>query len=50
MGEYDLEERKRSKEETVLLVTSFRVPMVCETAAVACAKRKDTLSFVRFML
>ena len=50
MGEFDSEERKRSKEENVLLMTSLRDLMVCERAAVAWAKRRDALCFLRFML
>ena len=50
MEEYDSEERKRSKEEKVLLMTSLRDLMVCERAAVPWAKRRDALYFVRFML
>ena len=37
-GEYDSEERKRSKGETVFLMTSVRDLMTQEAAAVACAK------------
>ena len=48
--EYDSEEKKRSKEEKVLLMTSLRDLMICEGAAVVCAKRRDALCFVRFML
>ena len=46
MGDYDLEERKRSKEKKVLLMTHLRDPMICEGAAVACAKRRDALCFI----
>ena len=49
-GEYDSEERKRSKEEKVFLMTSVRDLMTQEGAAVACAKRRDSLCFVRFMI
>ena len=49
-GEYDLEERKTSKEEKVFLMTSMRDPMNQEGAAVACAKRRNALCFIRFML
>ena len=49
-GGYDSEERKRSKEEKVLLMTSMRDLMTQEGAAVACAKRKDALNFIRFKL
>ena len=48
--EYDSEERKRSKEEKVFLITSVRDLMTQEGAAVACAKRRDALCFVRFMI
>ena len=50
MEDYDSEERKRSKEEKVLLKTSLRDLMIQEGAAVACAKRRYALCFVRFML
>ena len=50
MGEYDTEERKWPKEEKVLLMTSLRDLVIREGAAVACAKRRDALCFVRFML
>ena len=48
-GEYDLEERKRSKEEKVFLMTSMR-DLIAQGAAVACAKRRDALCFIRFMI
>ena len=48
-GEYDSEERKRSKEEKVFLMTSMRDLITQEGAAVACAKRRDALCFIRFM-
>ena len=48
-GEYDLEERKRSKEENVFLLTSMRDLISQEEAAIACAKRRDALCFIRFM-
>ena len=48
--EYDSEERKRSKEEKMYLMTSVRDLMTQEGAAVACAKRRDALCFIRFML
>ena len=38
-GEYDSEERKRSKEEKVFLMTSVRDLMTQEGAAITCAKR-----------
>ena len=50
MEEYDSDERKRSKESRVLLMTSLRDLMNQEGAAVACAKRRDALCFVRFMI
>ena len=48
--EYDSEERKRSKEEKVFLMTSMRDLITQEGAAVACAKRRDALCFIRFMI
>ena len=48
--EYDSEERKRSKEEKVFLMTNLRDLMIQEGAAVACAKRRDALCFIRFMI
>ena len=48
--EYDLEERKRSKEEKVFLMTRMRDLITQEGAAVACAKRRDALCFIRFMI
>ena len=48
--EYDSEERKRSKEEKVFLMTNLRDLLVQEGAAVACAKRRDALCFIRFMM
>ena len=50
MGEYDSEERKRSKEEKVLLMTSLKDIMISEGVTVACAKQRYALRFVRFML
>ena len=44
--EYNSEERKRSKEEKVFL----RDLIVQEGAAVACAKRRDALCFIRFLI
>ena len=44
------EKRKRLKEEKVFLMTSIRDLMTQEGAAVACAKRRDALCFVGFML
>ena len=49
-GEYDSEERKRSKEDKVFLMTSMRDLITQEGAAVACAKRRDALCFIRFMI
>ena len=49
-GEYDSEERKRSKDEKVFLMTSVRDLMTQEGAAVACAKRRDALCIVRFII
>ena len=49
-GDYDSEERKRSKEENVFLMTSMRYLITQEGAAVACAKRRDALCFIRFMI
>ena len=49
-GKKDLEERKRSKEVKVFLMTSVRDLMTQKGAAVACAKRRDALCFVRFMI
>ena len=48
--EYDSEERKRSKQEKMFLMTIVRDLMTQEGAAVACAKRRDALCFIRFML
>ena len=50
MEKYDSEERRRSKEEMVLLMTSLRDLMTQEGAAVMSAKRRDVLCFVRFMM
>ena len=49
-GEYDSEERKRSKEDKVFLMTSMRDLTIQEGAAIACAKRRDALCFIRFMI
>ena len=49
-GEYDSEERKRSKGEKVFLMTSMRDMITQEGAAVACVKRRDALCFIRFMI
>ena len=49
-GEYDSEERKRSKEEKVFLMTNLRDLIIQEGMAVACAKRRDALSFIRFLI
>ena len=48
--EYDSEERKRSKEEKVFLMTNMRDLIIQEGAAVACAKRRDALCFIRFLI
>ena len=48
--DYDSEERKRSKEEKVFLMTSMRDLIIQEGMAVACAKRRDILCFIRFMI
>ena len=49
-GEYDSEERKRSKGESKFLMTSMRDLITQEGAAVACAKQRDALCFIRFMI
>ena len=49
-GEYDLEERKRSKEEKRFLMMRVRDLMTQEGIAVACAKRRDALCFIRFLI
>ena len=49
-GEYESEERKRSKEEKVFLMTSMRDLITQEGAAVACAKRRDAHCITRFMI
>ena len=48
--EYDSEESKRSKEVNVFLMTNLRDLMIQEGAAVVCAKRRDPLCFIRFMI
>ena len=48
--EYDSEERKRSKEEKVFLMTSLRDLIIQEGMPVACAKRRDALCFIRFLI
>ena len=48
MEEYVFEEIKRSKKEKLLLMTHLRDLMICEGAAVACAKKRDALCFVPF--
>ena len=48
-GEYDSEDRKRSKEQKVFLMTSMRNLITQEGAAIACAKRRDALCFIRSM-
>ena len=47
--ENDSEERKRSKEEKVCLMTNLRDLMTQEGAAIAFAKRRDALCFIRLM-
>ena len=48
--DYDSEERKTSKEEKVFLMTSMRDLIIQEGMAVACAKLRDALCFIRFMI
>ena len=48
--EYDSEERKRSKEENVFLMTNLRDLMIQEGAVIAFAKRRDALCVIRFMI
>ena len=48
--EYDSEETKRSKGKKVFLMTCVRDLITQEGAAVACAKRRDALCFIRFMI
>ena len=49
-GEYDSEERNRSKGERIFSLTSKIDLLTQEGAAVACAKRRRALCFIRFML
>ena len=49
-AEYHSEERKRTKEDKVFLMTSMTDLITHEGAAVACAKRRDALCFIRFMI
>ena len=49
-GEYDSEEKKRSKEEKVFLMTNLMVLIIQEGMAVAYAKRRDALCFIRFLI
>ena len=49
-GEYDSEERKRSKEEKIFLMTNLRDLITQDGAAVACAKRRDAFCFIRFQI
>ena len=49
-GEYDSEERKRSKEEKVFLMTNLRDLIIQEGIAVACAKQRDVLCFIRLLI
>ena len=48
--EYDSEQRKRSKEEKAFLMTIMRDLIIQEGMTVACAKRRDALCFIRFMI
>ena len=52
MGEYDSDERKRSKEEKVLLMTHLGDLVICEKAAVSsvCETERYSLFFFRLML
>ena len=49
-GEYDSEERKRSKEEKAFLMTNLRDLIIQERMAVACAIRRDALCFIGFLI
>ena len=49
-GEYDSEERKRSKDEKVFLMTNLRDLIIQEGAAVACAERRDAFCSIRFKI
>ena len=49
-GKYDSEERKRSKEAKVFLMTNLRDLITQEGMAVACAKRRGALCFIRFLI
>ena len=49
-GEYDSEESKRSKEAKVFLMTNLRDLITQEGMAVACAKRRGALCFIRFLI
>ena len=49
-AQYDSEEGKKAKEDKVFLMTSMRDLIVQEEMAVACAKRRDALCFIRFMI
>ena len=49
-GEYDSEERKKSKVKKVFLMTNLRDLIIQEGMAVACAKRRDALCFIRFLI
>ena len=49
-GESDSEERKISKEDKVFLMTSMTDLIIQEGIAVACAKQRDALCFIRFMI
>ena len=45
-GEYDSDERKRSKGEKVFIKTNVRDLMTQEGAEVACVKRRDAPCFI----
>ena len=48
--EYDSEEKKRSKEEKVFMMMNLRDLIIQDGMAVACAKRRDALCFIRFLI
>ena len=48
--EYESEEKKRSKEEKVFLKINLRDLIIQDGMAVACAKRRDALCFIRFLI
>ena len=49
-GEYDSEERKRSKEEKIFLMKNLRDLITQGGAVVLCAERRDALCFIRFLI